>query len=64
MFDQVVELYECAVVEGFRAWYWTVSTTDDLLSLLPPYKCARDFVLDSVLGPVEDFESARTTTPK
>ena len=33
------------------------------LSLLPGYNCTRALILDTVLGPAENFEYASTTTP-
>lgn len=51
------------IVTGLTAGFKAVEATDRAFSLLPPYRLGRDLLLDTVLGPAEDFEYVSRTTP-
>jgi hypothetical protein len=52
------------IVSAIKAGFKAIERVDRALCLLPPYRLGRDLVLDSILGPAEDFEYVSKTAPR
>lgn len=60
--EDAVEAAEAVCWAWFRVGFRVLCLLDGAAQLNPAYRISRDAVLDTVLGPAEDFESAPLTT--